>query len=116
MRFTEYLNSGYVRLSLRPGQVLLWTTGRVQHEEGWTRETREWSMSSDGLTVRSVCAVDGRDCDGFTSSTTEFECPVEGLDMRRVDMSEYGEGVVFLPDWRRVDAYCRDEYAEMAGY
>lgn len=105
-RFLVYVNDGMVKLTLRPGQRLSWSTGGPD-EEGWHSEGETLEYRDGG--IHCVAWTDGRDCDGRMSTERLLFCPLERLKAR-----EY-EGLL-LPDWERVSSSQRDYQAEAAGY
>ncbi len=106
-RFWLWINDGWVKLTLRPGQTLAWASTRST-DEGWASEYE--CFEHDGAGVLSVCGTDGVDCDGRLETHREFYCPLECLKAHVAD-----DGT-FIPSWDRKPAYQRDHSAEMAGY
>jgi len=106
-RFWVWHNCGWVRLSLRWGQVI------ELHEGGPTDEgyiyTRE-KFTRDEIGVHSEYHVDARDCDGRFEQFEERFCPYDRLAAVSVD-----DGIN-RPDWHKVEAGQRDHAAEAAGY
>ncbi len=126
-RFWEYLNGGWVKLSLREGDTIAHHEGGA-HEEGYSVTFLTYEY--DGETVTREAHTDSRDCDGRTSETTIVECDVSKLATRApyVDpgfvptmRAPYDEtyqpclGAMF-PTWERVKSRQRDYNAEAAGY
>lgn len=110
-RFWDYVNGSNVRLTLRPGQSVRWSSGIVRHDEGWSSESREWAHT--GNTVVSETSSSGRDCDGRLVQFGAAECSLDRLSA--VPADEYGPS---RPDWKRIKEACgqRDYTAEAAGY
>ena len=108
-RFWEYINGDYVKLTLRPGQSLSWSTG-YRTEEGWHSEGAQWTHTGDGVSCQS--GTDGVDCDGRLSTHCDSFVP---LDKLRERPDAEGLGILF-PQWEKIDGGQRDYAAEAAGY
>lgn len=111
LRFWTWAIDGFVKLSLRPGDVLTWGTGGP-NEEGWSSRTNQWRH--DGTRVVHTLNTDQRDCDGRLSTHN-----VEAA--QRYDLAIHrrigDDGVaVRLPAWENLDSSQRDYAAEAAGY
>jgi hypothetical protein len=106
-RFWVYLNGNPVKLTLRPGQTLLWSRC-WRTDEGWDAEARHWSH--DGDKIRLDWCTDGVDCDGRLREGGELSAALAHLhDGREVD------GITY-PEWQQRDTWRRDYQAEAAGY
>jgi hypothetical protein len=108
-RFWVYVNNGWVRLTLRPGESCEWHTSCAT-DEGWRSEYRSWA--NDGSAIVSEFVTRERDCDGLFDRCGESECPLTELQSRS---DEYTDGLS-VPAWRSLDARQRDYSAEAAGY
>tara|TARA_R100000963_G_C4629037_1_gene94555 strand:+ start:806 stop:1156 length:351 start_codon:yes stop_codon:yes gene_type:complete len=101
----------WVKLTLRPGDVLEHHTGGAT-DEGWDSEWGAWSHEGDH--VRFEWVSDGADCDGRMTNGGASVCPIGDLRARR-DRYTGGRAV---PVWRSEDddEWRRDHAAEAAGY
>ena len=110
VRFWEYINGAYVRITLQPGQSLSWYQGGPT-DEGWSSQAEKWSLSDDGAFITRESVSDGCDCDGRLT---------RGYDVvASADRSTFVECYEFdgmRPDWQDVEGWQRDAYAEAAGY
>lgn len=118
-RIWEYINDDYVKITLRPGQCLVW--GRFgRDEEGWSSETTRWEW--DGTTLTFAFCMDGTDCDGRTSSHGCFKTTRDKFAMKdtyppgEICVTANGAEVIHLPEWEKVSDGRRDYSAEAAGY
>jgi hypothetical protein len=112
-RFWTCVNAGLVKITLRPGQTLRHCQGGPT-DEGWSRHAITWTYEDDA--VKRVIVDEGRDCDGHTSNVWEEYCAIDRLNL---GSEPYGLGDcqgIHYPDWEELDHYCRDQYAELAGY
>ncbi len=105
-RFWEWINDDWVKITLKPGQVLEWSQG-YPTEEGWHRESRLWSH--EGKQIRYYGQTDGVDCDGRLTNNYEFVAKINELDTRV-------RGDYTLPKWTEVASSQYDQFAQMAGY
>jgi hypothetical protein len=117
-RFWFWINGGWVKITLKPGQSLshyiAWS-----HDEGWSSESNQWTHQGDS--VECSWAMDGKDCDGRLTRHGELNCSLCCLDS--ISMSEDDEGNIrpgnegiFVPDWQKASSGQRDYAAEAAGY
>lgn len=114
-RWWDWVNDGWVKLTLRPGQSLSHQSGGPTDEGySWSSETWEY----DGRQVRNSFLATGRDCDGrhesggaCVAALGQLAVEFRPLDWDRPD----GDGVM-VPHWEREDRYQRDYSAEAAGY
>ena len=60
-RFWEWLNGGWVKISLRPGQKLT-HFAYEDTDEGWSAASRTWENMNGYVEREYHC--DSRDCDG----------------------------------------------------
>lgn len=108
-RFLVYVNSGFVKLTLSPGQRLSWSQASPT-EEGWHRDSEAWHF--DGVGVFHMWCSEGRDCDGLLSHSGEDMCAIELLAARPA-----WDGIHMLPRWEEVSpTIVYDQYAQEAGY
>ena len=106
LRFWVWVNSGWCRLSLRPGQALNWHRCAAT-EEGWEAEHASWSLHASGVLCEA--GSEGRDCDGRLSYWWALHWDGETT----LPADENGPE---RPDWQTVDTGRRDYQAEAAGY
>jgi hypothetical protein len=116
VRFWTWENDGWVRLALRDGQTLKFSTGGAT-DEGYHCESSWWWR--EGETVHRSYRSNDRDCDGPHEFASRGHCSIFALASR--DMSEEQpdapENVgILAPEWERGEVRVRDVYAEMAGY
>lgn len=117
-RFWIYLNGGPVKLTLRPGQSLRWWQGGPC-DEGWSSESETWTLDEDENVLRREWCNDGSDCDGRLTRYGECEANLDELFVVEPYFSDDEQGLwegVKYPDWQRVSAGQRDQYAESMGY
>lgn len=124
-RFWTWINSDWVKISLKPEQSLSW--GRSERtDEGWSAEGVTWEHDGTGVCQESWTR--GKDCDGVSGWSDESFCllpclrSVLSVDFSRWDkpaafcLDEKGQPL-FRPLWRDArGAECYDQYAEAAGY
>lgn len=114
-RFWEYVNDGWVKLTLRPEQTLRHVQGG-RDEEGWSVRAEAWEY--DGTSVVGVYSSDGTDCDGRLQTEESYLAWVCELKAR--PPVDEGPGLVAIPvprpEWRRCQCRQRDFTAEAAGY
>lgn len=120
-RFWVYINGGPVKLTLRPGQRLSWHRA-WSHDEGWSSESHTWEYE-DHFVIEYI-ENDGTDCDGRLTQVSSWLCNVELLksghkpfcdEWLTAEEREFYVDVVY-PQWERVSASQRDEFAEAMGY
>ena len=111
VRFWEFQNDDWVKLTLKPGQVLEHYHCE-RHEEGYSYEHVTWELSEDGKTLFRESNSGGQDCDGRMSYSNECEASTNKDTW--VDCYDF-EGEV-RPDWNRVKSGQRDYSAEAMGY
>jgi hypothetical protein len=117
VRFWVWINGGWVRLTLRPGQTLEHCK-HCRTDEGWSAEWTRWTHDWDQVVRESVS--DGRDCDGrLTEDWMDF-CPFERLDQLEYShwASDCHNGVpIRSPAWEEYGpGRVYDEYAQAANY
>lgn len=108
-RFWTYLRTGWVKLTLRPGQQLYWTFGGPC-EEGYCRGAHAWTF--DGTHVTETAKLDQRDCDGRMTQHAEWVAALGEL--KSIEPNEVKEYAT--PQWREVTRQHRDFSAEAMGY
>lgn len=116
LRFWYYVNDGYTKLTLHPGQVLRLICGGA-HEEGYSWQVDE--LRHVGTHIERISSSWGRDCDGRHENSTTSVC--RPSDIASLPTWEESESLphdpsVRLPQWRREDSITFDEYAELSGY
>ena len=117
-RFWQWINGGWVKLSIAPGCGLHHATGG-RTDEGWSSECSAWWVDAEQPdTVWSSHDSDGVDCDGRLSRSATFCCRVDQLDANDLDHLDPAErdGVPGVPAWERAHASQRDYAAEAMGY
>lgn len=114
-RFWVWVNGGWVRLSLLPGECLSWRSFRYT-DEGWSEVFNTWHHHFRA--VRWEWSESALDCDGRIDRGGEMVCPIGQLSDRDVyslcDADE-NRGIL-APEWEPVERYQRDHAAEAAGY
>lgn len=132
-RFWYWHNGDWVKLTLRPGELISFDRWH-RHEEGssWSETTFTYE---NGL-LRSSLEEDGTDCDGRLQSSRTCECHLDQLTDCEVYRPEgTREELVFAqtgyrlgkcwvsdadvsgsPAWTKVSASQRDHSAERMGY
>lgn len=112
--FWTYAHGAWVGLELSPGDVVVLSDGGPNDEGGyWSREDR---FEHYGESIGMRCHTAGRDCDGETSETDEFECRVDMLDATFREEDERFPCPPRIPDWKRTGGRRYDQFAEAAGY
>ena len=102
-RFREWINEGWVTITLSPGEELNWGRGG-QTDEGW--ESTRYSWLLEGGNIHRTIVYDGADCDGRLTRFNECMARVE-------DISTDGKRRV---EWASFESSQRDYAAEAAGY
>ncbi len=119
VRFWDYVNDGYVRITLKPGQELKHYRYSA-NEEGYSSTLEGWEYPVGETFIISKFAMHGRDCDGRVSRAGVSTCPIGNLDYRRPYQYQDGSGKLVWsprqPAWVRKSSSCRDYEAEAAGY
>jgi hypothetical protein len=111
-RFWEWVNGGWVKLTVRPGRRLL-HIGGGRTDEGFQTVMNRWDVDEDGVTHEF--AENGRDCDGYYSRGAEYFA--DRSQLRGVTITEPTDpDVTHLPAWVTMDRHQRDHAAEAAGY
>lgn len=135
-RFWTYLQRGWVKITLRPGQTLTWRHFS-RDDEGYSYENESWEHSGHEIQCRYEDG--GRDCDGPIRHTGRAHCPLDQLAatpaymepecvdtqrLRKAGIFSFGNwrapifrGVrISGPAWVKGRSQTHDAYAEAAGY
>jgi hypothetical protein len=107
-RFWFYYNGDFVKLTLRPGQILHCAIHQPT-DEGWTFDGEKFKHCGDH--VAREFFTDGVDCDGRHSTHGELLCPLDQLAARWIVEDGYA-----VPDWQDISRSQRDYAAEAAGF
>lgn len=129
VRFYEYINETFVKLSIKQGQKLEFSTGG-KCDEGF--DVTYFTYKFDGEMLTLDVFNDARDCDGRFQSGQELCANVKtDLKLGNIDVSELSRQVSWdqsnwenqksveigtLINWKKVDNYQRDFEAERCGY
>lgn len=114
LRFWDFVNGGWVKLTLYPGKRLQHTRGGPC-DEGYQWTTETWWRDDDGL-VHCRYQTDGRDCDGRYSSEQEVTCDPKFLDLNDATDADGNRLGFGTPAWATFHSSQRDHAAEVAGY
>ena len=118
-RFWQFLNDGFVKLTLRPGQSLAWGKA-ARHDEGWSSEWQRWEW--DGRVLVNTYGTDGTDCDGRLSTEGESFCHLQDLkacpqfDWEKSQTNPPLLRGIRSPEWTQGRQRQRDYRAEAMGY
>ena len=117
-RFWAHLGEsrGWVKVTLRPGQVLDHHMGGPD-DEGWWAQGVYWHHEGDH--VRREWYTDGADCDGRMSTGGEARCGLAELAALPAESRRWsGTTLVYpaRPQWTPADKWQRDHAAEAMGY
>lgn len=100
-RFREWINGGWVTLTLIPGREINW--GRYERtDEGYNLTGYSWLLEQGNI-HRSIVS-DGSDCDGRLTHYHESEARIEDIDRNK------------RVQWHDFESSQRDYAAEAAGY
>lgn len=117
MRFWEYINGDWVKITLHPGE-LLWRAVGGPTDEGWF--SKENRLFWDGETLTHEWASSGQDCDGrMDRSGEEYATDLREHKVVSYDPSKGVDDVKFIgpvPDWTERKTSQRDHSAEAMGY
>lgn len=123
IHFWEHVNDTWVKLTLKPGQILRWTQF-LHTEEGWSSHSMSWHYDRDDRSVFCVMRDEGRDCDGRVSMSWSGKFSID--DFRReahhldIGTDKTGNPIhdpdIIWPEWHEVSREERDYTAEAAGY
>ena len=109
VRFWEFINCGWVRITLRPGQKLAWHRSS-NDDEGYSHCSESWEH--EGTRVIHQWGEDCSDCDGRMTTGGESTCSMDRL----ATVPGYNAPEILRPDWKKVSSDQRDYAAEAAGY
>jgi hypothetical protein len=119
-RFWVWVNDGWVKLSIPPGQCLTWSEAHPT-DEGWSGQSQCWTNTGEEVILEWT--DEGRDCDGFISHEGTSTCPIEQLRARDMYSPETWGGDpptenkgIFAPEWEHDRHSVYDEEAVKAGY
>ncbi len=126
IRFWEYFNGGYVKITLKHGQTLSHYRGGLD-DEGWSAEHCKWAFDTDGNepVLTHQWMNEGRDCDGYLKRSgisiaradrVTFVAAKDYSKPRPEPLLLWDGKPVMVPDWKKVSLGQRDEYAERMGY
>ena len=110
LRFWTWLNGGYVRIKIKPDQMLAWCRTETT-EEGWESEGESWFWDTQNNLLKSDVYSAGVDCDGRVENQRGFCCSPWDLEHR-----DSGNPSIKYPNWKEESAFQRDYEAERAGY
>lgn len=113
MHFWQWINDGWVKLTIHPGQELRWGKS-YWNGEGRSSELHGWELDKAGLVLTRKLRADGRDCDGRHTEYWEDEHDRINGEMLDEDMI-YHSGISY-PYFQKVSSGQSDEFAEMMGY
>ena len=108
IRFWYYWNRGYVRITINKGQTIKFSQYHLT-DEGYHCEGALFRF--DGRTLEQEVGGSSRDCDGPYSSGYTLICDVD-----EIAAISAGEPNIRRPDWKEVNSFQRDYYAEAMGY
>lgn len=107
IRFWQYINHGWVRIALRPGETFLREIGGPT-DEGWFSKSDSYHW--DGETLTHEWESCGQDCDG----RLDREGVDIAFDLRLNTETTYP--ALWVPDWIEKTSQQRDYSAEAMGY
>lgn len=117
-RFYVWENGQDIKITLRPGESVSWSSGGAT-DEGWSRDYETWSF--DGTFVYNESISDGVDCDGRLTRECQSICHL--MDLRKCQPTQRdwtsGEDVAWgplVPQWRKLERSQRDQFAEAMNY
>lgn len=108
-RFWTWLNDGWVRVTLYPGESLSWSHGE-RTDEGYSCHGETFAYDERTGDIANEYTAWGRDCDGPYQSGAARHCHLSQLTADEPDPG------IMAPAWQRGHAWQRDAYAEAAGY
>lgn len=108
-RFWVLVNSGFVKLTLRPGDQLQHNASGY-HDEGWWSVSDLWDYN--GQDVAWCRSTDGTDCDGRLSTYAEKFASIDNLR----DHPSWRDRSTLMPKWEDGESHQRDYAAEAMGY
>ena len=135
VRFWTWWNDGLVKITLKPDQRIELSRSS-RDEEGWSSSAE--IFTHDGDEIVSECYSDGTDCDGRSSSSSNFWAPLAAMNKRpcfhwvdlhelkradpsipawHVEIPQFHEGRPMTgPEWIKGKSSQRNYSAEAAGY
>lgn len=121
-RFWVWENGGWIKLTLRPGETLVWMHGGP-HEEGYSYTVESWRHNVEAQIITSVSTTSSRDCDGPHLDHRMCGVDILGLHARFPwNGAPKDSGIVPTPDgrgvpcWGKVARSQQDAYAEAMNY
>ena len=111
IRFWEFVNGSWVKLTLAPGQTLHHATGGPT-DEGYSFECRAYNYDSSAVTREITC--EARDCDGRLDRF--YEQTLERIEVIAADPSMLDHPAGPRAVWADGQSSQRDYSAESAGY
>lgn len=120
VRFFDYFNGSFVKITLKPGQILRHYEAH-DTEEGWDSNETIYQYDGDRVTCETI--NDGTDCDGRLTRHATYT--MDGLTSREVEREqsalEYRYGVKSsdhypVANWKEIANGQRDYTAESMGY
>src|SRR5262245_25773554 len=115
-RFWDWINGDWVKITLKPGQLIRSRSYR-RNEEGWDLLEQAWCLCSDGF-VRNSWRFQSKDCNGRYDSGGGMQCHV--MRLKQKDQYEIAPCAshrgILTPDWRGLKGshWQRDHSAEAA--
>lgn len=110
VRFWVWINNGWVKLRLEPGQVIRWGQSGPT-DEGWSYVSYQFEYDIQIDVIKRTAVSGGCDCDGPIDRVTEYECHFDRL---KANWNEKLDD--YVPEWDECGGLVRDLYAERAGY
>lgn len=131
IRWWEYIHNGWVKLTLKPGQIIHHHYS-APDEEGYSFTSCRWDYMDDGILTRKI-TYGGRDCDGYIENRHTSLCSVDELSVcpayqnpiissskweRSLQiLGDYHLGrLIHRPAWREGKSSVYDQEAQRAGY
>jgi len=106
-RFWTWINDGWIRMTLQPGQEITHCVGGP-HEEGYSYETTTYTHH--GETVGREVFTESRDCDGRYDNAYSQAAAIDALD--NVETPDR----VMRPDWQTIDETQRPQNAPQGAF
>lgn len=112
LRFWDWVNGGWVKIAVRPGQELTRYAGGPA-DEGYHCEDERYEHDGDG--VKYTRNAWGRDCDGRYEHSNEAFAHADKLASVQPN-ADAPAGAPLVPSWVTLRERQRDYTAEAAGY